>query len=150
MNYRRALELHNTVSNKRVQQLYSQDQPQEVIDQAERQAGSARQTLENIQRVDKAGLSRNSPKHTSTPRATGRHKHYAKDDMRVTYGESQERMTQPVQAIVPDTKRYRLPEAETASVYPTRDHDYRDPIMHMLCSALEESWEDDPDDSIVA
>ena len=48
MNYCHALELNNTVSNKRVQQLYSQDQPQEVIDQAERQAGSARQTLENI------------------------------------------------------------------------------------------------------
>ena len=58
-------------------------------------------------------------------------------------------MTQPVQAIVPDTKRYQLPEAETASVYPLRDHDYHDPIMHMLCSALEESREDDPDDSIV-
>ena len=42
MNYCHALELNNTVSNKRVQQLYSQDQPQEVIDQAERQAGSAR------------------------------------------------------------------------------------------------------------
>ena len=28
MNYHRALELNNTVSNKRVQQLYSQDQPQ--------------------------------------------------------------------------------------------------------------------------
>ena len=48
MNYCRALELNNTVSNKRVQQLYSQDQPQEVIDQAERQAGSTRRTLENI------------------------------------------------------------------------------------------------------
>ena len=35
MNYHRMLELNNTVSNKRVQQLYSQDQPQEVIDQAE-------------------------------------------------------------------------------------------------------------------
>ena len=35
MNYRHALELNNTVSNKRVQQLYSEDQPQEVIDQAE-------------------------------------------------------------------------------------------------------------------
>ena len=42
MNYRHTLELNNTVSNKRVQQLYSQDQPQEVIDQAERQASSAR------------------------------------------------------------------------------------------------------------
>ena len=42
MNYHRALELNNTVSNKRVQQLYSEDQPQEVVDQAERQAGSAR------------------------------------------------------------------------------------------------------------
>ena len=41
-NYRRALELNNTVSNKRVQQLYSEDQPQEVIDQAERQVGSVR------------------------------------------------------------------------------------------------------------
>ena len=39
MNYHRTSELNNTVSNKRVQQLYSQDQPQEVIDQAERQAG---------------------------------------------------------------------------------------------------------------
>ena len=48
MNYRRALELNNTVSNKRVQQFYSQDQPQEGIDQAERQAGSVRQTLESI------------------------------------------------------------------------------------------------------
>ena len=35
MNYHRALKLKNTVSNKRVQQLYSEDQPQEVIDQAE-------------------------------------------------------------------------------------------------------------------
>ena len=61
----------------------------------------------------------------------------------------QEQMTQPVQAIVPDTKRYRSPEAETTSVYPLKDHDYHDPIMCMLCSALEESREDDPDDSIV-
>ena len=58
-------------------------------------------------------------------------------------------MTQPVQATVPDTERYQLPEAETALVYPTRDHDYHDPIMCMLCSALEESWEDDPNVSIV-
>ena len=62
----------------------------------------------------------------------------------------QERMTQLVQAIVPDIKRYRSPEAETASVYPLKDHDYHDPIMHMLRSALEESREDDPDDSIIA
>ena len=59
-------------------------------------------------------------------------------------------MTQPVQAIVPDTERYRLPEAETALVYPLKDHDYHDPIMRMLCSALEERREDDPNDSIVA
>ena len=149
MNYCRTLELNNTVSNKRVQQLYSQDQPQEVIDQAERQAGSARQTLENIWRVDEARVSRNSPKHPRTPRATERHKYYAKNNTWVTYGESQERMTQPVQAIVPDTERYWSPEAETASVYPTRDHDYHDPIMRMVHSALEESQEDDPNDPIV-
>ena len=69
--------------------------------------------------------------------------------MQVMYGESQQQMTQTVQAIVPDTERYRSPEAETALVYPTRDHDYYDPIMHMLRSVLEESREDDPDDSIV-
>ena len=62
----------------------------------------------------------------------------------------QERMTQPVQAIVPDTEWYRLPEAETALVYPLKDHDYHDPIMRMLHSTLEESREDDPDNSIVA
>ena len=86
----------------------------------------------------------------STPRATERHKYYAKDNTRVSYGEMQERMTQPVQAIVPDTKRYQLPEAETASVYPSRDHDYYDPIMCMLHSTLEESREDDPNDLIIA
>ena len=58
-------------------------------------------------------------------------------------------MTQLVQAIVPDTERYQSPEAETASVYPTRDHEYHDPIMRMVHSALEESREDDPNDSIV-
>ena len=58
-------------------------------------------------------------------------------------------MTQPVQAIVPDTERYQLPEAETALVYPLKDHDYHDPTMRMLCSALKESREDDPNDSIV-
>ena len=42
MNYHHELELSNSVSNKRVQQLYSQDQSQEMIDQAERQANSAR------------------------------------------------------------------------------------------------------------
>ena len=66
------------------------------------------------------------------------------------YGELQERMTQPVQAIVPDTKRYQSPEAETASVYPTRDHDYHGPIMRMVCSTLEESQEDNLNESIVA
>ena len=106
MNYCCALELNNTVSNKRVQQLYSEDQTQEVIDQAERQVGSARCTLESIQRVDEARLSRNSFKHPRTPRATGRHKYYAKDNMQVMYRELQERMTQLVQAIVPDTERY--------------------------------------------
>ena len=65
------------------------------------------------------------------------------------YGESQEQMTQLVQAIVPDTERYQLPEAETDLVYPTRDYDYHDLIMRMVCSTLEESWEDDPDDSII-
>ena len=60
-NYHHMLELNKSVPDKRVQQLYSQDQTQEVIDQAERQAASARWTLENIQRVEEAGLSRNSP-----------------------------------------------------------------------------------------
>ena len=70
--------------------------------------------------------------------------------MRVTYGESQEWITQLVQAVVQDTKRHQLLEAEAALVYPTGDHDYHDSIMHMVCSALEESWEDNPDDSIIA
>ena len=69
--------------------------------------------------------------------------------MRVSYRETQEQMTQLVQAIVPDTKRYQSLEAETASVYPLRAHDYHDPVMHMLHSTLEESREDDPEDSIV-
>ena len=43
-----------------------------------------------------------------------------------------------------------MPEAETALVYPSRDHDYHDLIMRMLCSALEESREDDSVDSIIA
>ena len=62
----------------------------------------------------------------------------------------QEWITQPVQAIVPDTERYWLPEAETALVYPIGDHEYHDPIMHIVCSALEESWEDKTDDSVIA
>ena len=41
-NYCCAVELNKSVSDKRVQQLYSQDQTQEVIDQAERQAALAR------------------------------------------------------------------------------------------------------------
>ena len=47
-NYHHAVELNKLVSNKRVQRLYSQDQTQEVIDQAEWQVASARRTLENI------------------------------------------------------------------------------------------------------
>ena len=42
INYCRTLELNKSVSDKRVQQLYSQDQSQEMIDQAERQVASAR------------------------------------------------------------------------------------------------------------
>ena len=55
-NYCCMLELSKSVSNKRVQQLYSQDQTQEVIDQAERQVASDRQALDNIQRVEDEGL----------------------------------------------------------------------------------------------
>ena len=69
--------------------------------------------------------------------------------MQVMYRESQEQMTQLVQAILPDTERYWSPETETPLVYLTRDHDYHDLIMCMVRSALEESWEDNPDDSIV-
>ena len=58
-NYHHTLELSKSVSDKRGQQLYSQDQTQEVIDQPERQVVSARQTLDNIQRVEDARLSRN-------------------------------------------------------------------------------------------
>ena len=45
INYCCMLELNESVSDKRVQQLYSQDQSQEMIDQAERQVASARWTL---------------------------------------------------------------------------------------------------------
>ena len=41
-NYHRTLELNKAVSNKRVQQLYPQDQAQEEVDQAKRQATLAR------------------------------------------------------------------------------------------------------------
>ena len=50
--------------------------------------------------------------------------------MQVAYRELHEQITQLVQAIVPDTERYQLPEAETALVYSIEDHDYHDPIMH--------------------
>ena len=61
-----------------------------------------------------------------------------------------ERTTHLVEVIVPETERYWSPEAETASVYPIGDHEYHDPIMHMVHSALEESEDNNPDDSIVA
>ena len=79
INYCRTVELNKSVSNKTVQQLYSQDQTQEVTDQAERQAASARQTLENIQRVEEAGLSRNSPNYPGTPQVNDRHKNARND-----------------------------------------------------------------------
>ena len=47
-NYYCVLELNKSISDKRAQQLYSQDQSQEMIDQAESPAASARQTLESI------------------------------------------------------------------------------------------------------
>ena len=51
--------------------------------------------------------------------------------------------------IVPDTKRYQSPEAETALVYPIGDHEYHDAIMHMVHSALEESQDNNPNESII-
>ena len=75
VNYHCTLELNISVSDKRVQQLYSQGQSEEMIDQAEGQAASARRTLESIQRVEEAGLSRNSPNYPGTPRVANRHRH---------------------------------------------------------------------------
>ena len=66
------------------------------------------------------------------------------------YRELHKQITQPVQAIVPNTKRYWLLEAETALVYPIGDHDYHDPIMRMVRSILEENWEDNSIDSVIA
>ena len=71
-NYCHTLELNKSASDKKVQQLYSQDQTQEVIDQAKRQAASARRDLESIQRVEDAGLSRNSPNYPGTLRVNDR------------------------------------------------------------------------------
>ena len=148
-NYCHTLGLNKSVSDKRVQQLYSQDQTQEVIDQAERQAASARWTLDNIWRVEEAGLSRNSPNYPGTPQANDRHK-TARNDTWVSDRELHEWITQPVQVIVPDTERYWSPEAETALVYPIGDHEYHNPMMCMVHSTLEESWDDNPDESIIA
>ena len=72
-----------------------------------------------------------------------------KNDMWVSYRELHEQTTQLVQVIVPETERYWSPEAETASVYPIGDHEYHDPIMHMVCSALEESWDNNPNNSTI-
>ena len=103
MNYHHMLELNKSVSKRWVQQLYSQDQSQEMIDQAERQATSARQTLENIWRVDEARLSRNSPKYPRTPRVTERHK-YARNAMWVVYRELHERITNWYKQLYPIPK----------------------------------------------
>ena len=104
--------------------------------------------MENIQRVEYAGLSRNSPNYPGTPRVDDRHRN-VKNDMWVSYRELHDQTTQLVQVIVPETERYQLPEAETALVYPIGDHEYHDLIMCMVCSALEESWDDNPNDSII-
>ena len=48
-------------------------------------------------------------------------------------------LTHPVQVIVP----------ETALVYPIGDHEYHDLIMLMVCNTLEESQDNNPNDSIV-
>ena len=83
------MELNKSVSDKRIQQLYSQDQTQEVIDQTKRQAALARRDQESIQRVEDAGLSRNSPNYPGTPRVNDRHRN-TKNDMQVSHRESQE------------------------------------------------------------
>ena len=119
-----------------------------MIDQAERQVVSARWALDNIQRVEDAGLSRNSPNYPGTPRVNGRHKN-ARNDTRVSYRELHEQTAQLVQVIVPETERYWFLEEETASVYPTGDHEYHDLIMYIVHSELEESWDDNPNDSII-
>ena len=78
-----------------------------------------------------------------TPRVNDRHRN-ARNDMQVSYRELHEQITPPVQVIVPNTKRYQLPEAETASVYPIGDHEYYDPIMCMV------RWDDNPNKSTIA
>ena len=70
--------------------------------------------------------------------------------MQVSYRESHEGITQPIQVILPNTKRYQSPEAETALVYPIGDHEYHDAIMCMVHSTLEESQDDNPNKSIIA
>ena len=35
-------------------------------------------------------------------------------------------------------------------VYPIGDHEYHDPVIHMVRSTLEESWDDNPNESMVA
>ena len=119
-----------------------------MIDQAERQVAWARWALDNIWRVEGTELSRNSPNYPGTPRVNNRHKN-ARNDTQVSYRELHKQTTQLVQVMVPKTERYWSPEAETALVYPIGDHEYHDLIMHMVCSVLEESQDDNPDESIM-
>ena len=56
-----------------------QEMMNKAIDQAKRQAVSARRALENIQRVEDAGLSRNSPNYPGTPRVKDMHKNFRND-----------------------------------------------------------------------
>ena len=47
--------------------------------------------------------------------------------MQVLYRESHEQTTQLLQVIVPETRQYQSPEAETALVYTIGDHEYHNP-----------------------
>ena len=65
----------------------------------------ARWALDNIWRVEDAGLSRNSPNYPGTSRVNDGHKN-ARTETQVSYRESHEQINQPVQVIVPETERY--------------------------------------------
>ena len=143
-----AIQLEKSIAEAEVKKLYLQKQTDNIFRSAVQRARMANHKLNKIQQLEKAGLSSSTPHDPHIARVLNRP--VPTGPATQTQNSSVLSMSTPGVKITPSPPdRLQSVEAETTSVYCTGDTHNGDPITCMICAALDDNKDMNPDNSII-
>ena len=139
------IQLEKSIAEAKVKRLYLQKQPDNVIWSAVQRAKMANHELNKIQQLEKAGLVSSTPDDPHIAKVLNKPVPTAP----ATQTQNSSILSTGVKTTPASPDRLWSVEAELVSVYCIGDNNNNDPITCMICTALNDNKDMNPEDSIV-